>query len=60
MLSLVVGVLMIVGGLFWIVIVYLGVMMSSRQINAWDEMVRPMLVGLIPVALGVVLVVFGT
>ncbi len=56
MLSWIVGILLIVGGLGWSLLAFFAPMMASRQIDTWDEQVKPMLYGLAPVALGIIIV----
>ena len=58
MLSWVIGILLIVGGIIWMVMAMFGSMMASRQIDTWNEQIKPMLYGLVPIALGIALIVW--
>ena len=58
MLSWIVGILLILGGLGWAILAMFGPMMASRQIDTWDEQVKPMLYGLVPIALGIAIIIW--
>ena len=58
MLSWIVGILLILGGLGWVLLAMFGPMMASRQIDAWNEQVKPMLYGLVPIAVGVAIIIW--
>lgn len=47
------GVLLIVLGLFWIVICYVGIMMMSRSVDMFRESFLPSLLGVVVAAIGV-------
>jgi len=58
MLAWIVGILLILGGIGWSLLAGFAPMMASRQIDTWNEQVKPMLYGLIPLALGIAIIVW--
>jgi len=58
MLSILVGALITALGLAWSSLAVLAPMMASRPVDVWREQVRPLLLGLAVVALGISLIVW--
>jgi len=56
MLSILVGIVLIIGGIGWSLLAFFAAGMASRQIDTWNEQVKPALYGLAPVVLGAALI----
>ena len=59
LLEIIAGIILILAGLGWMVLAFFGSMMAARQIDVWKEQIKPMLFGLIPVALGIAIIVWS-
>lgn len=58
MLAIIIGLLFIVGGLVWSAVAFGAAGMASRAVTTWEAIGAPAL-GLIPIVLGVVIIVWG-
>lgn len=58
MLSILVGISLIIFGVGWSLLSFFGSMMASRQIDTWNEQIKPTLYGLVPIALGVAIIIW--
>ena len=52
----IIGVILIVVGVCWIVLCFLGTMMMSRSVDMFTEAVLPALIGVVVAAIGVMMV----
>jgi hypothetical protein len=59
MLTLIVAILLIAGGVLWALLASFAASMASRQVDTWNEVVKPCAWGLVPIALGFALMVWG-
>lgn len=58
MLAIILGVLFIMAGLAWGALAFGAASMASRTVTPWESIGAPAL-GLIPIVLGVVIIVWG-
>lgn len=59
MLATIVACLFILGGVTWSVVVCLASGMAARPVDTWSEVIKPATYGLLPVALGLSMLLWG-
>lgn len=57
MVSTIVGALLVLGGLAWSILTFGAASMASRQVTWWEDVGTPLL-GLIPIVLGILCIVY--